>query len=174
MSRQLSLLNRLKTQVNPDWLTFSQQACYRLIEDHWRFPERVNLCGAPGTGKTLLGWVLSYAFRADHFSTPLALRQDSSLSSQPTIIDNVPPGDVSLRTVLAELQMRNIRTAVLITEHPNALGLPIVMLPTPTGNDIDIVYRNLSLLEYYTLTPKNSGNLWEIVDSVLGGGLHES
>lgn len=39
----LALLNKLKTQAVPDWLTDSQQAAFDAVRDALRFPETVNL-----------------------------------------------------------------------------------------------------------------------------------
>ena len=43
MSKMLALLNKLKTQAVPDWLTDSQQAAFDAVRDALRFPETVNL-----------------------------------------------------------------------------------------------------------------------------------
>jgi hypothetical protein len=72
-----------------------------------------------------------------------------------------------MRVVLAEIQIKNCQTALLISEKPNRLDLTTVDLVHPTANDIDVVYRNLSLLDYYALAPLREGNLWTVIHSVI-------
>jgi hypothetical protein len=169
MSQLLTLLNRLKAEARLEWLTDSQQTAWQNIQRQLRFPERVNLYGAVGTGKTFLGWTLANEKNAAFFASPEKLTQSDFVNEQSklVIIDNSPsePGD--LRRLLAELQLRNSRSALLITHYPNQIGLPYIHLSPPTSQDITIFYRNLSLLEQYALSPRTEGNLWQIVHSTL-------
>lgn len=167
MSRMLSLLNRLKAEANRNMLTKSQLDAFHEAEKLWRFPERINLWGPNGCGKTFLGWAVARSLRAAFFPSPFALRTHGFTIEQYVVVDNVSSGQMTLREVLAELQLRNISHALLITTQPSSIGLLEISLSTPTAQDIDMVYRNLSLLERYALTPLRSGNLWEVVYSVL-------
>lgn len=169
MSQLLTLLNRLKAEARLDRLTDSQQAAWRFAQQKLRFPERVNLYGASGTGKTFLAWVLANEQGAALFASPAALFQSDFVNESPrlVVVDNCVIDTAELRRLLAELQMRNGRTALLITRQPNQLGLPLIHLPLPTSPDITVAYHNLSLLEHYALTPLVEGNLWQIVHSTL-------
>lgn len=150
-------------------LTDSQQAAWNDIWQRLRFPERVNLYGAAGAGKTFLAWALAHEQNAAFFATPTALAQSDFVNepSRLVIVDNGASEAGDMRRLLAELQMRNIRSALIITRHPNQIGLPLIYLSLPTPQDIAIVYHNLSLLEQYALPPHTEGNLWQIVHSTL-------
>jgi hypothetical protein len=169
MSQLLTILNSLKAESRLEWLTDSQQAVWQETLDRLRFPERVNLYGAAGTGKTFMAWALANEQNAAFFASPAALAQ-SDLTVERSlliIVDNGISEPVELRRLLAELQMRNGRSALIITRYPNQIGLPLLHLPPPTAQDIAIVYRNLSLLEKYALSPRSEGNLWQIIHSTL-------
>jgi len=163
----LSLLNRLKAEVNYDMLTKGQLDAFREVERLWRFPECVNLWGSKGCGKTFLGWTLARSMQATFYPSLFALQKQARYTEQRVVVDNFPGGQIPLRWVLAELQLRNISHAVLITAQPGSLGLLEIGIPALSMQDIDVVYRNLSLLECYALTPLRNGNLWEVLHSVL-------
>lgn len=169
MSQLLTLLNRLKAEARLEWLTDSQQATWHLMKRQLYFPDRVNLYGDSGSGKTFLAWALANVQNASLFATPEALYQSNYVNKPPrlVIVDNCASDTAELRRLLAELQMRNGRSALIITRHPNQLGLPLIHLPLPTPQDITITYHNLSLLEQYALTPRTSGNLWQVIHSTL-------
>jgi len=163
----LALLNRLKAEANRDFLTSNQLLVLEEIEKLWCFPERVNLWGAPGCGKTMVGWVLGRSMNANIYPSPSVFRERSQCSESHAVVDNVSYDQTLLRALLAEMQLKNIRTALFITRQPNRLGLPTVTLPLPTIEDIDVLYRNLSLMEHYALSPLRHGNFWNIIHSVL-------
>jgi hypothetical protein len=169
MSQLLTLLNRLKAEARLERLTDSQHTAWQDIRQQLRFPERVNLYGATGAGKTFLAWALANEQNAAFFASPAAFAQSDFVNEQSelVIIDNGVSEPGELRQLLAELQMRNGRSALIITHYPNQIGLPLIYLPLPTSQDITIVFRNLSLLEQYSLTPHDEGNLWQIVHSTL-------
>jgi hypothetical protein len=169
VSQLLTLLNRLKLEARFERLTDSQQAAWKSIEEQLSFPERVNLCGGSGTGKSFLAWAWSRELDATYFPTPTTLTESDFVSESANllIIDNAVNEVSELRRLLAELQMRNGRSALIITHQPNQIGLPQVHLPEPTPQDIVTVYRNFSLLDFYALPPLTEGNLWQITHSVL-------
>ena len=165
--RSLALLNRLKVEARRDWLTDSQSAATAEIERHWHFPERVNLCGAPGTGKTFLAWSLARASGAIFYPSPRIYHHTGKPGAACVVVDNAPDNAGAMRQLLAAFQLHDARTALLITTQPNRLGLPTVTLPTPTSQDVDMVYHNLSRLDYYALRPVYVVNLWDVISSVL-------
>jgi hypothetical protein len=167
VSRMLSLINRIKAEASRSLLTGNQLTAFEEIEHLWHFQERVNLWGPPGSGKTMVGWVVGRSLHAAAYPSPGSFREQSQYGEPRVIVDNVPYDQHTLRTILAEMQLKNIRTALLITIQPNRLGLPTVTLPPPTAEDIDVLYRNLSLMEYYALSPLREGNFWAIIHSVL-------
>ncbi|MBN2393037.1 MAG: AAA family ATPase [Anaerolineae bacterium] len=167
MSRLLVLLNRLKAEARHDWLTESQAATLSEIERLWRFPERINLYGPPGAGKTFLAWSVARALNAVYYPSARVYHIASVRDQARVVIDNAPDDVVALRRLLAALQLNKARTALMITAQPGRLGLPAVGLPVPTPQDVDTIYRNLSLLDYYALNPAYDANLWVVVMQVL-------
>lgn len=169
MSRLLSLLNRLKSEAGQELLTSSQLAALEALEKAWDFPERINLWGSAGSGKTFLGWVVAARTSpsAHHASPDAFINSDWAANDALHIIDNASSDPNSLRRLIAEMQLRNIRTSLIISTTANTIGLPTVHLPAPTVRDITAVYRTLNKLDQYALTPRQDGNLWQIIYSVL-------
>lgn len=167
MSKMLVLLNQLKTQAKPDWLTDSQQTAFDAIRDVLYFPEKVNLHGPVGSGKTFLAWTLSRSLALPYFPSPTAFDRRSQRPTPYAIVDNVSASERAVRNLLAVAQRKGTHTLLFITHRPNEMGFQTVGLSAPTPYDFDVVYRNLSLLEYYALSPVREGSLWAAVRAVL-------
>ncbi len=163
----LVLLNQLKTQANPDLLTDSQRAAFDAIRHALRFPETVNLHGPAGSGKTFLAWALSRASAMSYFSSPVAFEERSERPTPRAIVDNAAASERAVRNLLAVAQRKGTHTLLFITHRPNEMSFQTVALPAPTPHDFDIVYHNLSLLEYYALPPVREGSLWDAIRAVL-------
>jgi hypothetical protein len=165
MSCLLTLLNRLKAQANPGMLTDSQIAVYETILDHWRFPQRVNLYGPPGSGRTFLAWAISRSQGVPFCVSPNHL-PESEKSLSCIVVDNVVSTERTIRDLLARLQLYGAYKALLVTDRCIDLSLAPAELSAPSADDFDVVYHNLSLLDYYALEPIQQGNLWEAIYSV--------
>jgi hypothetical protein len=165
MSCLLTLLNRLKAQANPAMLTDTQAAAFEAIIGLWRFPQRVNLYGPPGSGRTFLAWVIGRSQDVPFYASPTHLagveRPMSCL-----IVDNAPSTERAIRDLLARLQLCEAHKALLVTDRRANLGLAPVALSAPTAADFDVVYHSLSLLDYYAVDPIHQGSLWEAMHSV--------
>ena len=135
MSALLELLNVIKGQCRPDWLTPGQATAVAAIEQCLRIPGVVNLAGPAGAGKTFCGWLLARSLAAQTTTDADWLPDKSAVAGGTLIIDNGPEDLRQLRRLLTELQLREVRCAVVITQHPNELGLPVVPLPPPTDED---------------------------------------
>jgi len=163
----LVLLNQLKTQAKPNWLTDGQRAAFDAIRDALRFPETVNLYGPVGSGKTFLAWTLSRSLAMPYFPSPAAFDGRSGRPTTQAIVDNAGAGERTVRNLLAVAQRKGTHTLLFITHRPNEMGFQAIALPAPTLHDFDVVYRNLSLLEYYALPPVREGSLWDAIHAVL-------
>jgi len=167
MSRLLKLLNNLKTQANVAWLTDAQRDAFASLEQELRFPEKINLYGPGGCGKTFLAWAVSRALSIPYYPSPQAFEARSQRPQPQAIVDNVSVGERAARQLLAISQSKGTHTLVFITHQPNSLRMYAIGLPPPSPADFDVVYRNLSLLEYYALPPVRHGDLWQAVHAVL-------
>jgi len=163
----LFLLNQLKTQAKPDWLTDGQRAAFNAARDALRFPERVNLYGPVGSGKTFMAWVLGRVLTIPCFPSPTAFERRTERPTPRAVVDNADAGERAIRNLLAVAQRKDTHTLLFITRRPNAMGFRTITLPAPTPNDFDVVYHNLSLIEFYALPPVREGNLWNAIRAVL-------
>lgn len=167
MSKLLHLINRLKAQVNSTMLTYSQEVAFVELSKRWSFPDRINLCGPQGSGKTFLGWVMARHYSASFYASPQVFAQDLPLYTPEFIIDNAPTEEKQLRRLLSEIQLRQTHKVLLITQRPIKIGFPVITLPLPTEADITKIYENLGVLQFHSPRPINEGNFWNIIYSVL-------
>ncbi len=167
MSKLLNLTNRLKAQASWHMLTASQRIAFDELEKRWRYPDRINLCGPPGSGKTFMGWVMARQFQAHFYASPRTLDQDQPPYPTQIILDNAPTEGKKLRRLLSEVQLRQVHRLLLITQSPICLGFPVIALPSPTEADINTIYENLSQLHFHSSCLVTKGNFWNVVHSVL-------
>lgn len=171
MSRLLHLINRLKAQASSTMLTTSQQMAFAELEKRWRFPDRLNLCGPQGSGKTFVGWAMARQHQARFYASPRLLVHDQPPYPTDIIVDNVPSEEKNLRRLLAELQLRQVRKVLFITSSPTHLGMPLITLAPPTKADIATVYENCSRLQFYppplSKSDEEKINFWDVIYSVL-------
>lgn len=123
MSRMLALLNKLKLQSQPDWLTDTQRSAFEAVCDLLRFPETVNLYGPAGSGKTFLAWTLSRTLELPYFPGPAALDERSERPTPRAIVDNATAGERAVRDLLAVAQRKGAHTLLFVTRRPNELKL---------------------------------------------------
>lgn len=166
MSRLLTLQNQLKIRAREGRLTDHQLRAFGDIQTAWRHPQRLNLCGPTGAGKTFLAWALAYELDATYFAAPELLAAVPAAEA-PAIIDNVDVDAYPLRGLLARLDLYNLHRVLLISRVANPGLLPAVALPAPDEADRTIVLHNLSELEFYSLHPVDSANLWTIIHATL-------
>lgn len=166
MSRLLTLQNHLKARAREGRLAEHQLRAFRDVQARWRHPEKLNLCGPAGAGKTFLGWALAYESGASFYAAP-ELLDAAPVPNRPVIIDNIDVDAYPLRRLLAMLELYNVRSALLISRSANPGLLPVIHLPVPDAADMTIVLHNLSELEFYSLNPPESADLWAIVRATL-------
>lgn len=184
MSRLLQLINRLKAQATETMLTPSQRLVLIELEKRWQFPDRLNLWGPPGSGKTFLGWVTArHLPQASFYASPRAFEQAQPPYSTGIIIDNAPSEEKEVRRLLSKLQLHQVRQTLLITSNPIRLGWPVIELTLPTTADIAVIHENCSRLQFHPSSSlpkkphsgssipsendKEAANYWHIIYSVL-------
>lgn len=147
MSTWLELSNEIKRRHSTAYLTDPQRLAHEALLQHLRGPNWVNLCGPPGSGKTLLAWLITRATGLTYVAHPARLRH---LPPAPIglIIDNAPVSEADARTILAECGLLNCLTVLLVTQRQIELQMRRVVLPLPTSDDIQVAARTLARLGY--------------------------
>jgi hypothetical protein len=159
LSELLVLLNAIKTQYGPDWLTPLQRSAISSLEAHLKLPGVVNLFGPTGTGKTFCGWLLARSLDGEFVVGPGRMPAPIEAVDKTLIVDNGPDDLYGLRKLLTDLQLRNTRRAVIITRYKNELGLPAVTLPEPSPDDCKWIATQLN--NYRPFYPSvGCSNLW--------------
>ena len=163
MSAWLTLHNDLKRRCGPDALTPTQLTAYTRLCHLLRTPGWVNLCGKSGSGKTYVAWAVARATGAEYVPLPSSLTQ---LQAQPlaVVVDCAPVREAALRRVLAECDLLNIQTVLLVSREPTELPLVRVILPSPTDDDLSQVRTVITRLGRYR---SSSGTLpksyWDLL-----------
>lgn len=147
MSTWLELSNELKRHYHSGYLTATQQAAYAALLEQLRGPNWVNLHGRPGCGKTLLSWLTARAAGLTYVARPSALRHMPP-APDGLIIDNAPVSEEGARAVLAECDLLNCLTVLLVTQRPIGMPMRRVELAIPTTEDVQAVVQTLARLGY--------------------------
>jgi hypothetical protein len=152
-------------------LTSTQRAAFAELKKRWRYPDRLNLSGRRGSGKTFVGWVLARQSSAHFYGSVRVLEQEQPPYPTGIIIDNAPSEANTLRRLFAELQLRQVRRVLFITQSPICVGLPVITLEPPAATDIAIIYENFSQLQFYVAHSnqenEDNNNFWGVVNSIL-------
>lgn len=152
MSRWLRLVDDLKRQAGEESLTPSQRQVWQTLCDWLRFPQRVNLWGPVGCGKTYAAWIVAQSIGATHVPLPERL-DDLEPDTEIVLIDNAPDNEADVRRLWARCNLLGVRSVVVITRQPVAIPLRSVMLAAPTSEDRRQVSRTLMRLGYRAPSP---------------------
>lgn len=165
MSTWLRLVNEMKRRAPQDYFTPTQRAAYDALVEHLQFPhQRLNLWGAPGTGKTYLAWGLVRALDAVHVSVASRLREHDGQPLPTLILDNAPSYEDEIRTLLADAALMDAGSVVFITHKPAALRMRQIHLAPPTPDDIRQIARTFGRLGFYEVSPPPPApNLWQLL-----------
>lgn len=167
MSEWLRLVNEMKRRNPQEYFTPTQEAAYCALAERFQLPhQRINLYGAPGTGKTFLAWALERTFDAVHVIIPKRIRQVDGQPLPILIIDNAPTYEDEIRALLADADLMDAGSVLFITQKPAALKMHQVHLNLPTADDILHVERTFGRLGFYQVTaPPASPNLWQLLQA---------
>ena len=116
MNRFIDILNRIRQNINPDWLTPTQQAAYNLLRERLAFLDEVNLWGGHGVGKTFLGWVLQSQGLAAYKPRSEEIGLASLLDT--VIVDNIGWQRAIVRDLLHLCRNQGYQKVVFITTEP--------------------------------------------------------
>jgi hypothetical protein len=163
MSEWLRLLNEMKRRSMEEYLTGTQRSARDQICDLLRFPNRINLYGKYGSGKTYVAWSVVRATGATHVTLPEKLKTLSP-KHEILLIDNAPHHEAEIRRLMASANLLEAVSVVFITRE--AIGMPMsrVQLTLPAPDEISFIVASYARLGFYQrhdlpATP----NLWNIM-----------
>lgn len=165
MSEWLRLVNELKRRAPQDYFTPTQRAVYEVLTEHLQFPnQRLNLYGAPGTGKTFIAWGLGRSLDAVHVPVATRLRQFDGQPLPILILDNAPTYEDEVRGLVADAILMGADSVLFITHKPTALRMRRIQLDLPTPEDLRHIARTLGRLGFYEVSPPPPApNLWQLL-----------
>lgn len=148
MSEWMRLLNEMKCRPIDEYLTPTQRQARDRICELLRFPNRINLHGPYGSGKTYVAWAVVRATGATHVPIPENLKELSP-GHDILLIDNAPHREEDVRRLLATANLLRASSVVLITRE--SIGMPMhrVSLPLPTETEIEMVLKTYGRLGFY-------------------------
>lgn len=168
MGRYLEILNAVKAHLGELRLTESQTRCRQRILARLGYPGAVNLFGALGVGKTVLGW--SMAAQGEVTYVPCATDWKAAIESgeRPLFLDNAEADRWSTRRLLSQLETAGIDKVVLVTRAPIDDYIFRAEL-TLTADDLIAVRRSLEELNYRSVDA-HYDNLWDLVLHIVREG----
>lgn len=165
MSEWMCLLSEMKRRPMEDYLTPRQRHVRNTICTLLEFPNRINLFGPYGSGKTYVAWSLVRATGATHVPVPERLHQLQPVH-EILVIDNVSHYEDEIRRLLATSNLLGAQSVIFITHEPTALPMHRIELPLPDTAEIEIVlqsYRRLGYYQQHDLPPKP--NFWNVLSA---------
>jgi hypothetical protein len=167
MSQYIKILNMLKENIVRLTLTPGQAACRVHILERLEYPGIINLYGARGSGKTVLGWCLASEGHAQYIVEPMQLGTERLTNSGPSsvFIDNADHRRVAYRHILDKLAHARIRRAIIATQERIEDFVQAVPL-TCTLADITTAADNLSRLGFPPTQPSDNTpylDLWDVL-----------
>lgn len=168
MSRWQSLVNELKRSAQEQNLTPTQRAVRDCILDWMRFPGWINLFGDTGSGKTFVAWSLARANGSTYLPLP-ALLKELREQGNTLLIDNAPHEEAQVRRLLAQCDMANAPSVVIVTHQAITMPMRRIGLSLPNANDLEVVFKTLALRNYPCdhSQLKSNPNLWNILQACI-------
>lgn len=148
MSEWARLHNEMKRRPVEDYLTPSQREARDIICQTLRFPERVNLTGPYGSGKTYVAWAVVRATGALHVPLPEML-SELEPGHEILLIDNAPHVEPDIRRLLASANLLGASSVVLITRQPASMPMKRVQLALPSEEEVQGILETYARLGFY-------------------------
>lgn len=161
MSRYIRQLNSIKANLGTLPLTPSQMACRTRIEERLTYPGIVNLYGLPGTGKTVLGWALSWGGSVTFMPHPMQRVSNIPRTHEFVFVDDAQAEHGAFRRLLGELEAAGVQRAVIATRQPVDDYVFRAELNL-TDEDIAVALQNLKGLGFPTNETRFS-TLWHLL-----------
>ena len=161
MSALLELLNEVRRSARVEWLTPAQREAYDALMARARAYSPAVLVGPPGSGKTLIGWLVRQRLGFGHVAHPLRLPVAEG-TARGIVIDNADLAQIGARALLGRAELRGWATAVMLARTINPEGLPVVRLPAPSAVEIAGCLANLPM-PLTTDVAADEHDLWRAV-----------
>lgn len=165
MSEWMRLLSEMKRRPMDEYLTPTQRKARDQICELLRFPNRVNLHGPYGSGKTYIAWAIVRATGATHVPLPENLKHLEPRHDI-LLIDNAPRFETDVRRLLATANLLGASSVVLITRETIGMPMHRVALTTPDSIEVEAVLRTYGRLGFYQQhTLPDNPNFWNIMQA---------
>lgn len=148
MSIWLDLVNELKRRNIEELLTPTQKEISDRICALLDFPQRLNLWGPTGCGKTFVAWAIARNTGAMYESSPERL-SDETAFAEIIIVDNAPTTENAVRAILATCNLHEARSVILVTKWPIDMPMRRVQMGLPTESELALASQNISRLGFY-------------------------
>lgn len=173
MSAWLRLVNDIKRTASEDYLTPQQRSVWQSLCTVLELPQRINLYGPSGSGKTFVAWMVARSMGAVHVPLPSTL-ESIEPGTEILLVDNAPTSESAVRTLWAQCNLLNIRSIVVITQHPVAIPTRAMVLPLPVEEDWVVVNRTLMRLGYFPpYDQQAASNFWSYLHHCVEVNSHE-
>lgn len=165
MSTWLRLLNEMKRRPMEDYLTPSQRAARDQICDLLRFPNRINLYGPHGSGKTYVAWAVVRATGATHVPSPEHLAEMQP-PHETLLIDNTAYHEAEIRRLMAVANLLGATSTVFITSAKVQMPMHYVNLPLPEPAEVAATLTAYARMGFYQVNelPANP-SFWDIMQA---------
>lgn len=165
MSEWLHLLNEMKRRPMEEYLTPTQRVAREEICALLRFPNRINLYGPCGSGKTYVAWAVVRATGAAHIPVPEKL-QSLERPVEILLIDNAIHYESKVRQLMAQANLLGAESVIFITQQAVELPMHRVQLPLPKSNEVATILAAYARLGFYQQRdiPENP-TLWNIMNA---------
>lgn len=163
MSHWMKLVSDLKRRQLISFLTPSQRYAHDQICEWLSIPERINLHGLHGSGKTFVAWALTQTMNAHFVALPENLNKQQNVS-EVVIIDNAPHNEQQVRRLMANGNLLGISSMIFVTRTPINMPIRNIGLALPTEEEVLQVETSLDQLGYsrYHRLP-DFPNFWNIL-----------
>ena len=148
MSTWLDLVNELKRRNVDELLTPTQREISDRICSLLDFPQRLNLWGPTGCGKTFVAWAIARNTGAMYVPSPERL-SDKTAFAEIIIVDNAPTSEGAVRTILATCNLLEARSVILVTKWPIDMPMRRMQMGLPSEDELAIASKNISRLGFY-------------------------
>lgn len=142
MSALLELLNEVRLSARVEWLTPAQREAHDTLVARARTCSPAVLVGPPGSGKTLIGWLVQRRLGLGHAAHPMQLPPAEG-SPRGIVIDNADLANVGARALLGQAELKGWTTVVILARAINPQGLPTLHLAAPSEAEIAGCLANL-------------------------------